>query len=371
MSPRKGDLRAVREIRIALKSSAYRYLLAGLDGWADLPCPELEGRGRGAVLVTDHTVRDLWSAEVLRALGRRGIEPRVISIPPGEPSKALETYERVVRETRDAGLLRDGLVLALGGGVVGDLAGFAAATYMRGVDWISLPTTLLSMADSGVGGKVGLDCAGEKNLIGAFHHPSLVLCAVGFLDTLPDVEFANGMAEVVKVALLGDPDLFAILEERADRIRARERSLLEEIIERGVRVKARIVERDPDERGDRRLLNLGHTIGHAIEAAGGYRRHRHGEAVAIGLVAACHLSTMLGVSDAAHRDRVTRLLQRYNLPIRCPETSWNDLKPHIAIDKKGTAAGRACVLTGGVGVASVHERVPEASVQEAAAFVLA
>lgn len=332
--------------------------------------PELSRQGRSAVLVTDENVGPLWTERVLRSLTRLGLEPREIRIPAGEATKVLGTVERIYGALLEGGVKRDGWVIALGGGVVGDVAGFAAATYLRGVAWLQIPTSLLAMADASVGGKVGVDYGGGKNLVGTFHQPGLVLTSPGFLSTLPDRELANGLAEVIKAAIIGDLDLFALMESQAAPIWKRDPSVLEELIGRSVEVKARIVEMDERETGRRQLLNLGHTIGHALEAATGFSVLGHGEAVAIGLVAACQLSFLLGLLPAADRDRVERLLAMHRLPTRLPNVGWRDVEPWLKMDKKGRETGGTYVLTAGIGDVSVHRQVPEHSVREAAAYVL-
>ena len=360
-----------REICISLQDRSYRIVVAGHECWAGLALPELREQGRRAVLVTDERVGPLWSQFVRDSLTLKAMEVSEIRVPDGEPSKDLGTLGLLLDAFLRAGLRRDGWVVALGGGVVGDLAGFAAATYLRGISLLQIPTTLLAMADSSVGGKVAVNYGGAKNLAGAFYQPRLVLTSPGFLSTLPDEELANGLAEVIKVAIVGDAGLFDLLESRTDAIWARDPQVLEELIARSASAKARIVAQDELEQGLRQLLNLGHTLGHALEAATGFAGLRHGEAVGVGLVAACHLSVLLGIAPEAHRARVERLLARHRLPTRCQVVRWEDLKPWLHHDKKAREDGWTFVLTGGVGDARVHRRVPEASVREAAAYVLA
>lgn len=359
-----------REIDVSLGERSYRVVVSDLDRWQEIDLPELSERGRSAVLVTDDNVGPLWTEPARGFLERAGLNVSEIRIKAGEASKSLETlkslYDRLIKEE----LKRDSWVVALGGGVVGDLSGFAAATYLRGVALLQIPTSLLAMADSSVGGKVGIDYGGGKNLVGAFHQPRLVLTSPGFLTTLPNTEFANGLAEVIKAAIIADPALFELIETKPTPIWNREAMVLEELIARSISVKARIVEEDELEVGRRQLLNLGHTLGHALEAASGFSTLRHGEAVAIGLTAACQLSVLLGLLPAGERDRIERVLERHNLPTRCSDLSWEDVEPWIRLDKKGREEGWTYVLTGGIGNVSVHRQVPEASVREAAAYVL-
>ncbi len=267
----------------------------------------------------------LWGELVRDSLRVLGLDVHEVWAPAGESSKDLSHLPLLYDSFLAAGLKRDGWVIALGGGVVGDLAGFAAATYLRGVAFIQIPTTLLAMADASIGGKVGVNYGGGKNLVGAFHQPRLVLTSPSFLSTLSDPELANGLAEVIKAAIIGDEELFDLLEKQAEKIWSRDPEVLEDLIERAAAVKARIVGRDEREQGERQLLNLGHTFGHALEAAGDFDRLRHGEAVAIGLVAACQLSILAGLADESFRDRVVSLLVSHRLPTHCPWASWKDI----------------------------------------------
>jgi 3-dehydroquinate synthase len=360
-----------RQIPVHLGERSYRVLIGLPSEWAGEGLEELSSSGRTAVLVADERVGSLWSQPVREALGAEGLDLHEVWIPPGEGSKDLTRLPLLYDSFLAAGLKRDGWVVALGGGVVGDLAGFAAATYMRGIAFIQVPTSLIAMADASVGGKVGVNYGGGKNLVGAFHQPRVVLTSPSFLSTLPDPELANGLAEVIKAAIIGDEDLFLLLEERVEEIWRRDPRVLEELIARAVAVKATLVARDERDDGERQLLNLGHTIGHALEAVGGFSRLRHGEAVALGLVAACQLSILMGLADEEFRDRVIALLGRHRLPTRCPWASWQEVEPWLSIDKKAREEGGTYVLTGGIGDVSVHRRVPGVTVQQAAALILA
>ncbi len=357
-------------IRVELAERSYSVQVHPLAEWGALELPELEERGRSMLLVSDDHVGPLWLETAARFLQSRGMIVRTLQVPAGESSKSLGTAETIWASLLDAGIRRDGWVAALGGGVVGDLAGWAAASYLRGIAFIQIPTSLLAMADSSIGGKVGVNAAGVKNLLGAFHQPRGVLTAPEFLKTLPDEELANGLAEVIKAAIIGDPELFRLLETAERPIWNRETKVLEEIIFRSVRVKARIVGMDERESGPRKALNLGHTLGHMIESAGGFSRYRHGEAVAIGLVAACQLSVSQGIAQAPYRDRVERLLERHRLPTRAKGLAWNDLEPWLRHDKKAREEGATFILTGGLGDVRVQPHVSDTSIREAAAYVL-
>jgi shikimate kinase/3-dehydroquinate synthase len=234
---------------------------------------------------------------------------------PGEEHKHTASLESIWNAALAAGADRKSRFVALGGGVVSDVAGFAAATFMRGVSWVCVPTTVLAMVDASVGGKTAIDLPGAKNAVGAFWQPSAVLCDVEHLTTEPDRGYASGLAEVIKSAIIGDPDLFTLVEKNAGAIRSRDLDAVTEIVRRSVRVKASIVSRDPREEGIRATLNLGHTVGHALEANDGYGNLRHGEAISLGLVAALRIGERLGKTDRTLTERCIRTLGNLGLPI--------------------------------------------------------
>ncbi len=264
--------------------------------------------GRKVVVATDENVAALYGDRALASLREAGFEPAIAVMPAGEQAKHWGSVSLFVDAFVRAGLGRDGWVAALGGGVVGDTAGFAASIYMRGVLFIQVPTTLLAMADSSVGGKVGVDHPSGKNLLGAFKQPRMVVADLDTLDTLPPSQIACGMAEVIKAGIIGDPSLFGLVERAVPDDLDYEAALL-----RAITVKREIVEADPYETGDRALLNLGHTFGHALEACTGYTRP-HGIAVAQGLVLACRLSNRLGMCGPDLEERTLALLDRWHLP---------------------------------------------------------
>jgi 3-dehydroquinate synthase len=272
----------------------------------------LQGAGRAVAVLTDTNVK-VRQEETVRAMF--GDAPMLV-LPPGEDTKSLESLGRVLDFLADRRLDRTGALFAMGGGVIGDLGGFSAAAYLRGIDYFQVPTTLLAMVDSSVGGKTGINLKAGKNLAGAFHQPRGVFIATELLATLPAREFAAGMAEVIKYGLLGDAELLARLERSALTVASPD---LPEVIRRCCALKARIVEADERElapAGGRALLNLGHTFGHAIEQVTGYGKYLHGEAVAIGLAAAARLSRQLGHLDGAEVDRVDGVLIAHRLPVR-------------------------------------------------------
>ncbi|GAA5005106.1 3-dehydroquinate synthase [Pseudoluteimonas lycopersici] len=336
---------------------------AGLLGDADaLLAPS---RGRHALIVSDANVAPLYARRVVDALrSRDGLVVGECVLPAGEESKRLPQFERVLQSLADLGATRDACVYALGGGVVGDLAGFASACWMRGIDCVQLPTSLLAMVDSSVGGKTGLDLDAGKNLVGAFHPPVAVLADTDTLRTLPVRELRAGLAEVVKYGAIRDTDFLDWLEQNVDALLANDGDALAEAISRSCAHKAAIVERDPFERGERALLNFGHTFGHAIEAEQAYTGLNHGEVVAVGMVLAARLSARLGMAADADADRLADLLERFGLPVAIPPgLDPEALLARMRLDKKATASGLRFVLWRGPGRAEIVAGVDENSVR--------
>ncbi len=285
------------------------------------------------IIMTDENVAKLHLEKIKSILAVSGIEPKHIVLPAGEDHKNLETVSLLWKTFLENELDRKSTVIALGGGVIGDMAGFAASTYMRGIDWICLPTTLLAMVDSSLGGKTGFDLPEGKNLIGSFHPPKLVLSDVEFLKTLPDEELISGMAEVVKHGIISDPELFYLCSRGLDYIK----NNLEEIVKRAMAVKIKIIEDDPYEKGFRGALNLGHTVGHAVELVSGFQL-RHGEAVAIGTVAEAKLAESLTVAAKGLSEAVAESLSALGLPIQIPkELPREEIVRAMKVDKKKNA----------------------------------
>lgn len=322
--------------------------------------------GRKVAVVTDRRVAES-QADLLRAM--LGGVPQ-LALESGEATKSLESLGRVLDFMAEHRLDRGSILVAVGGGVIGDLAGFAAAVYLRGIAFWQVPTTLLAMVDSSVGGKTGINLKAGKNLVGSFHQPSRVMIATEVLQTLPPREFAAGMAEVIKCGLLGDAPLFADLERTPVSVQSPN---LPEIIRRCCAAKARVVEADEFERakdGGRALLNLGHTFGHAIEQVTAYRRYLHGEAVAIGLVAAARLSTDLGLLSAADAQRVRSVVAAHGLPVALAEPlPWTELLAAMSRDKKVRAGKLRFVVLESIGRAATRDEVDQALVLAAFASV--
>ncbi len=290
-----------------------------------------------ALIVTDSNVARLYGERVAAALAAAGFAPRTVEVAAGEQSKSLATLAHVYDSIVEAELDRSSAVFALGGGVVGDLAGFAAATYMRGVALVQIPTTMVAQVDSALGGKTAINHPRAKNLIGAFYQPRLVVADVATLASLPEREFHEGLAEVIKYGAIMDAPMIEALERGLDAILRRDPEALEEVVARSLRLKAAVVTSDVREGGLRKILNYGHTAGHALEASSGYGSFLHGEAVAIGMVAAGRLSQAFAGLSAAEAERLERLIARAGLPTAMPE-GWHgeDFVRAMRLDKKRT-----------------------------------
>ena len=315
-------------------------------------------RGKVAV-VTNPTVAPLYLETAANALKSAGFTVIPVIIPDGEEFKTVQSlqiiYDRLIAER----LERKSCVLALGGGVVGDMAGFAAATYLRGVPYVQVPTTLLAQVDSSVGGKTGVNHADGKNLIGAFYQPQLVLIDVSMLRTLPRRELIAGLAEVIKYGIIEDAGLFALLERKIAILAQLDENLLIDTIATSCAIKARVVEADEREDDYRAVLNFGHTIGHALEAVTGYTQFLHGEAVGVGMAQAAALSARQGLCDAQSLQRIVRLIERAGLPSAIPaNVSMTGLIQAMEVDKKAAAGKIKFVMCEGIGKTRFHWLAP-------------
>jgi 3-dehydroquinate synthase len=317
------------------------------------------------MVVTDANVGPRHASPVLSLLERLSLDPRLMTLEPGEESKSLGSLGRICEEFLQAGVSRRSPVVALGGGVVGDLAGFAAACFARGIPWISLPTTLLAQVDSSIGGKVAVNLPGAKNMVGAFHQPRFVVADPSFLQTLPDREYRSGLSEVLKAALVGDPDLLDLLEEKREAVLDPSSVVMGEVVARAVAVKCGVVAEDERDMGRRHILNLGHTFGHALESATGYGRYLHGEAVAVGLSAALWLSSEMGLLGREGVGRVEALLEAWDLPIRAAGLDPEEIEEIMGYDKKFVRGTPVFVLLEGWGRPAVVRDPPEDLVRRA------
>lgn len=357
---------AAQHVRIDLADRSYTIgigaaLLARLADHAALP------EATAALIVTNETVQPLYGAQLAAALAKRYPFVHTVTLPDGEEHKTWQTLNLIFDALLTHGCDRKVVLYALGGGVVGDMTGFAAACYMRGVDFVQVPTTLLAQVDSSVGGKTGINHPLGKNMVGAFHQPRLVLCDLSTLDTLPARELAAGIAEVIKYGPIADMELFAWLEANMDALLAREPQALAHAVKRSCEIKASVVGADEREAGLRAILNFGHTFGHAIEAGMGYGVWLHGEGVAAGMVMAAELSRRLGLVDAAFVQRLRSLTERAGLPARGPVLDAQDNAGRylqlMRVDKKAEAGAIRFVLIDGPGRA-VLRTAPDALVRE-------
>ena len=324
--------------------------------------PEIRelGRIKGPLaVITDSNVGPLYADAISSSV--------IVTIPAGEPHKTLETVNQIYSRLLSTGLDRQSTIVALGGGVVGDMAGFVAATYMRGIAFVQVPTTLLAMVDASVGGKTGVDLPEGKNLVGAFKQPEAVIIDLNTLSTLPIVERSAGMAEVIKSGLISDPQLFELVENGADQFMAQtgtDLAQLADIVYGSVEVKRKIVEEDPFENGRRAVLNLGHTFGHAVERVSNFSI-RHGEGVAMGLVAAAHLSAALGYCSPDLEPRIADVLNRVALPTRIPsQFKAEKIYAAMASDKKKSAGRLRFILLREIGVVFISDQVNQSQVLE-------
>jgi 3-dehydroquinate synthase len=359
-----------RTVPVGLGERAYDVLVGeGLLDQAGRLIAPFQKRGRTAV-VSDETVWALHGARLTAALASAGVEALPVIVAPGEQTKSFEGLADVSDRLLALELDRGDIVTAFGGGVVGDLAGFAAAVYKRGIDFVQIPTTLLAQVDSSVGGKTAIDTPRGKNLVGAFHQPKLVLADLSVLSTLPDREMRAGYAEIIKYGLLGDRDFFEWLEANAAAVLAREPAALAHAVARSVEMKAEIVAEDEREQGRRALLNLGHTFGHALESETGYGAALlHGEAVGVGMALAFRFSARQGLANGQDAERATRAIAASGLPTALSDVAGHPfdarrLVTHMGQDKKAEAGQLTFILARALGDAFVAKDVDAAAVRE-------
>jgi 3-dehydroquinate synthase len=355
--------RATSTVRVRASRSTYEVVI-GHGILAELP-RALHRAGVGSVvaLVTDRIVARGRLAEMRRLLANAGFAVVPVVLAPGERTKTLRTLEAVCGHLLRAGVGRDGAIIAWGGGVIGDLAGFVAATYQRGIPVVQMPTTLLSQVDSAIGGKVGVNHPLGKNMIGAFHPPALVWSDTATLRTLPRRELVGGLGEVVKYGIIRDRALFGWLESHLDRVLALESSAVRHVVERSSSIKARVVSADERERDLRMILNHGHTVGHGLEAAAGFGRLRHGEAVLLGMRIEAQIAAWMGLLSESQRQRIAALIDR--LPVRSPRVSLSRVLGHMGRDKKNLRGKTRFVLPTAIGRVSIVDAVDPVLISDA------
>ena len=350
----------MRTVKVPLGNRSYRILIGErLLERLGTECAKLE-LGSGCAVITDRNVAPQFGKEALRSLTAAGFEPFLITVPAGETAKSLKTVQYCNDQLAAHRLERKSFIVALGGGVVGDLAGFVAATYLRGIAFVQVPTTLLAQVDSSVGGKVGVNLTAGKNLVGAFYQPRLVLCDLKTLHTLPEREFRAGLAEVIKYGIIYDASFFKRLESDLHNLLKRDPNILADVVARCCEIKAEVVGQDETEIGLRAILNFGHTIGHGLEAISGYGKYLHGEAISIGQVAAARLSAILLGLAGRDVERIVALFEKAGLPtnVHLKPAQMERLFNAMRLDKKVSAGELKFVLARRIGRVEFGHRAP-------------
>ena len=356
---------AVRRVSIRVRPRPYDVLIEhGLLQRAGRHLESVMGRRARCFVVTTASVRRRWGRELSASLQRAGVEEVVLEMAEGERYKTLATVEGLAEKFVKHSADRRSVAIAFGGGVVGDVTGFLASIYMRGLECVQIPTTFLAQVDAALGGKTGVNLRAGKNLLGSFHQPRAVLVDPAVLATLPEREYRSGLYEALKCGVIRSPRLFEFMEEERERILQRDPRALEWVIAECVQVKARVVAADERERGLRRILNFGHTIGHALEAETGYRRFRHGEAVAWGMVAASRMAADLGKLDVGTAKRICSAVLAYG-PLPSVGVSNRALVRRLAADKKTVDGVAHFVLPRAIGHVEIAANVPERVVSRA------
>ena len=360
----------MRKVRVELGINSYEiYIGAGLND-------EIKnfiikaGFSKKAMLVTDSNVNKLFGSTILSVLNEAGLDIKLVVIPAGEISKSLAEAEKIYTAAIEFGLDRKSAIFALGGGVVGDLTGFIAATYLRGVPFVQIPTSLLAQVDSSVGGKVAVNHKLGKNLIGAFYQPKVVFIDLNYLNTLPIREIASGLGEIVKYGIISDSKLFKYIEDKTREIISLESNVMEHIIARSCEIKADVVSKDEKESGLRRILNFGHTMAHAIEEATGYSKYTHGEAVAIGMIGAAYISKELGRIDESDLNRLQSLIDKLGMVSRAEDCSIDRMFEAIFRDKKTVNGKINWVLMDSIGKVSIVSNVPDEVVKKGFDYIV-
>lgn len=365
------SLHSVSVARLEIHGATLRYSALVGSGLIEQLGDRVRSRlpGKTCGIISDTNVGPFFAGRVKRSLTSAGFKPTLITIPAGEKSKTLKQASAICGRMIAAGLDRQSFVIGLGGGVIGDISGFVAAIYYRGIPHVQIPTTLLAMVDSSIGGKTGVNTRDGKNLLGAVHQPSLVIDDTDVLKTLPRREFNQGFAEIIKHAIIADGKMFEELKvARASGLRsASETHALQSLIKRNIKIKSKIIAKDEHDRtGKRAVLNFGHTVGHAIESAGSYRKFLHGEALSLGIVAACTVSSKKAGLPSTQRDAVIDLLQRFELPTCLPKNFAREkIFDALKFDKKFEGGKIRFVVTPRVGAARVANDVTLDDIREA------
>ena len=353
----------MRKVRVRLGSNSYEiHIGSGLLMQTGHLLKESGFAGK-LVIVTTPIVKRLYGDALKQNLAGDGFRAIILQVPDGEEQKSLETAGRLYNELTDFHAERTTPLLALGGGVIGDLTGFVAATYLRGVPLVQIPTTLLAQVDSSIGGKVAVNYDRLKNIIGAFYQPRLVISDIATLGSLTPRELSDGLAEIIKYAVIKDEGLFAYLERNLDEIRALDAEALEEVVFQSARIKAEVVEKDEEDWGIRNILNYGHTVGHAIESASDFEVG-HGGAVAIGMLAAARISNKLGIFDKSELDRLKDIIQRAGLPTEMPNLKVESIVQAMKHDKKILRGRVRFILPKSIGEVFITDKVSASLVEK-------
>jgi len=354
----------MRKVRVRLGSNSYEIQIG--SGLLMQTGQQLKGIGFGdkLVIVTDPTVKGLYGNILKQSLTSSGFKVNILEVPEGEEQKSLETAGRLYQELTDIYTERTTPILALGGGVIGDVAGFVAATYLRGVPLIQIPTTLLAQVDSSIGGKVAVNYGRLKNKIGAFYQPRLVISDINILKTLTSGELSDGLAEAIKYGVIWDEDFFAYFESNIDRVKSLDSRALETVVFRSAKIKAEVVEKDERDLGLRNILNYGHTIGHAIESVSDFKV-QHGEAVAIGMLVAARISNRLGILDKNELVRLKSLIARANLPTEIPNLEVAKIIQAMKHDKKILKGKIRFILPKSIGNVFITDEVSPSLIEQA------
>ncbi len=356
----------MEKVRVNLGSRSYEIcigsgILPEFSHYIRAICSE----GTKIGIITNPVIERLYGREIYHDLDAAAYKPFIIKIPAGERYKTLRSAQKIYDFLLQKRFERSSHIIALGGGVIGDLAGFVAATYLRGIPYIQIPTSLVAQVDSSVGGKTGVNHPLGKNMIGAFYQPVLVWIDVDVLDTLPKREFIAGLAEVIKYGVIGDEEFFEFLERHYEDILKRDRDCLIHIVKRSCEIKARVVSQDERERGLRAILNFGHTIGHAIETLTEYKKYKHGEAVAIGMVCAAYLSAILGLCNKEIPERIDRLCKLLRLDTTAPYMDFRRLWDVLRRDKKVLNEKVRFVLPTAIGNVVIRDNIDIQKLREA------
>lgn len=359
----------MRKVSVALGTASYDILM-GTDLSEQLQAfIKQAGFSKKALLISDTTVGKLYGDKVLGLLRAAGLRAELFLVEAGESSKSLAVAEEIYTKAIEIGLDRKSAIFALGGGVIGDLAGFIAATYMRGIALVQLPTSLLAQVDSSVGGKVAVNHRLGKNMIGAFYQPRAVFMDLTMLKSLPKREIYTGLAEIIKYGIIYDRELFTYLEEHAEAIMRLDLDAVAHIVARSCEIKAAVVSQDERESGQRIILNFGHTLAHAIESETGYVRYNHGEAVAIGMIGAANISQEMGLIDAATAKQVKAIVRKFHLPVKAAGCTVAKMFEIIFHDKKTVNGNVQWVLMTGIGSVQVDKNVPDILVKKVMADI--